>query len=234
MEGKRSKQSSALSKWQIVGAIVLLVGIGGFVELYRGGIKSIGGLPLADWVVLFVGLIAFLAVMIQIEDQQKAREEERERQKRSLATSLRQEIAGFVSFELKTDEAVLSDPNYSLASSGRALSFRRRPFLVYEGNASKLGELSEQASEAVVRFYNAADEYLELRRYHLVSRGVQEDRGRTSVIQGYSAAGAALSRVEIIKKRRSELEKLAEDAQAKLEPEDGRMPETESINAQTH
>ena len=144
--------------YQVFGAIVLVVGILGLVELYRGRIKSIGGLPLADWVVLFVGLIAFLAVMIQIEEQQNARKQEGERHKRAVATGLLAEIEDFKKHHI--------DPVRDRPSEETSLVkiFDESPFTIYEMNAADIGELEMRAVQSIVHFYDLAKEYLAARR----------------------------------------------------------------------
>jgi hypothetical protein len=171
LEGKRSKLSSALSgiqqhKWEIVGVIVLLVGIWGLVKLYRGGIKSIGGLPLADWVVLFVGLIAFVAVMIQIEEQQNTRKEEERLKRISVPNGILCEVNSFYLYYIQPSLGVMRTRGHD--DHWLVKSVDQLHFWVFEMVGDEIGSFPADLAWEIVDFYWLATICLDnLREYRL-------------------------------------------------------------------
>ena len=94
---KRGRELSSVSRhfWEIVGFVVLMLAIAGIVSLLWGGTPLPASLSVNALLALLGGALAFLAVMIQIETESKAREEEVKRQKRAVAAALHAEIADF-------------------------------------------------------------------------------------------------------------------------------------------
>jgi hypothetical protein len=131
-------------------------------------------LTLDGLMTLAAGVIAFIAVMIQVRRsshevqrqlnaEKELRSDEQEREKRSLASALLLEIdhfyRGFLCRSLKlaqgaTGKDVGSDMAFAIGISS--------PLDIYEGNTSKIGILGPEATTAVIRFYKMAWELTEL------------------------------------------------------------------------
>jgi len=68
--------------WQIIALIALGFGSLGILRLYWGGVHWNNELPFDGSIALFAGLIAFVAIIIQLEGERIARIEESDSQKR--------------------------------------------------------------------------------------------------------------------------------------------------------
>jgi hypothetical protein len=126
-------------------------------------------LTLDGLMTLVAGLIAFTAVIIQIrssskqvEDQIKAQRdaerEERERQKRVVASGILFEIDGLYRWLLRDVRNFLRDvdPEKEDLRLLEAKPSGTNPFVVFAANAGRIGELHEPIAENVVRFYMGA------------------------------------------------------------------------------
>jgi hypothetical protein len=130
---------------------------------------------------LAAGVIAFIAVIIQIRssskqvrDQMKAQRdaerEEQERRKKAVATAILFEVDDFYRSQLWRVHAFFEQ-------TGRRrelLEVVRVPpsqFCVYQGNTASLGGLPDEVVEAVVHFYSKAARFLALREDYRRERG---------------------------------------------------------------
>jgi hypothetical protein len=150
--------------WRWIALAVLLLGIAGILRLYFGGFVWKNGLSLETTVVLFVGLLAFLAVMVQVEAERYARAEEAERQKRGIATAILFEIDSFRTVELDFVEEGLACRDAAGADLPTVFHFPRLGLRtniseVYKGVAPILGSLDAHSVSAIVRFYAAIGIY---------------------------------------------------------------------------
>jgi len=129
-------------------------------------------LTLDGLMTLIAGLIAFIAVIIQIrssskqvQDQIKAQRdaerEERERQKRAVASAILSEIDGTYRYLLRDVRDFLRqiDPDKVDLRTMLIKSFVAR-FPILDANAGKIGDLGEQAVASVVGFYSCTRAYL--------------------------------------------------------------------------
>jgi hypothetical protein len=118
---------------------------------------------------LMAGVIAFFAVIIQIRFssrqvqeqltvQRDAQREETDRQKRAVACALLFEIDGFYRWLLRDIRGFLRDvdPEKEDFRFLEAKPIGTNPFVIYQGNASSVGELDVPVAENVVRFYMGA------------------------------------------------------------------------------
>ncbi|HVB32949.1 MAG TPA: hypothetical protein VNJ52_01045 [Patescibacteria group bacterium] len=173
--------------WGIVGLVVLLVAILGVVRLLLAAAPLPAGISVGSLLALLGGTLAFLAVMIQIEVQQNAREEERTRETRAIVVSLLAEVTDFRKFHL---DKVGKPP-----SPGSKVKFLDVTFAVYQGNVAKMGRLQEQTCRAVVHFYDIAMEYLAaLRRYGEIigNRPLAEDYEGTEYLSARGKEATAV------------------------------------------
>jgi hypothetical protein len=126
-------------------------------------------LTLDGLMTLIAGIIAFAAVIIQIRcsskqvrdqirAQRDAEREEQERQKRVVAGALLFEIDGLYRWLLRDVRDFLRDvnPETEELSGLEAKPVGTNPFVVFEGNAGRVGELEGPLVENVVRFYMGA------------------------------------------------------------------------------
>jgi hypothetical protein len=118
---------------------------------------------------LVAGVIAFIAVIIQIrssskqvQDQMKAqRDAEREEQERQM-----QSVATAVLFEIDHVYRLISDQVHADDFNIRYLIPPNR-FIVFEANAGHLGSLGSDLARAIVRFYGEAGRYFLGSQQHL-------------------------------------------------------------------
>jgi hypothetical protein len=136
-------------------------------------------LTLDGLMTLIAGLIAFIAVMIQIrsssgqlrdqlEAQRDAERQEQERQRRVVANAVLFEIDGLYRYLLRDVRNFLRDvnPETENLKGLEAKPGRTNPFVVFEGNVYRIGELEQTAAADVVRFYMGARAYFSaLERY---------------------------------------------------------------------
>lgn len=100
----------------------------------------------------------------QLDAEKKAREEERKRETRAIATSLLAEVSDFCEFHIK--------PFVNRPNTPRMVKVLDTRFAVYQGNVAKIGNLRAGTCQAVVHFYDIANEYLAaLRRYREIAEG---------------------------------------------------------------
>lgn len=130
-------------------------------------------LTLDGLMTLVAGVIAFVAVIIQIRssskqlhDQMKAQRdaerEEQKRQKKAVATAILFEIDGFYRYHVRGVYSYLE----KRARMGAFVEVIRIPpslFAVYHGNTPRLGELPDEVVEVVVHFYSKAEQFFALR-----------------------------------------------------------------------
>ena len=126
-------------------------------------------LTLDGLITLIAGLIAFIAVMIQIRSssgqlrdqlqaQRDAERQEQERQKRVVASAVLFEIDGIYRYLLRDVRNFLRDvnPETENLKGLEAKPARTNPFAVFEGNVHRIGELEGVVAADVVRFYMGA------------------------------------------------------------------------------
>ena len=127
-------------------------------------------LTLDGLMTLVAGVIAFIAVIIQIrssskqvQDQIKAQRdaerEERERQKRTVATAILYEIDSFYVFELDLDEKKLASWDGANNSFPIAAGLRTNVSEIYKGVSPLLGSLNAKSVTAIVKFYAMVGTY---------------------------------------------------------------------------
>jgi hypothetical protein len=129
-------------------------------------------LTLDGLMTLIAGVIAFIAVILQIRSssrqvqdqikaQREAQEAERERQKRAVASAILSEIDNTYRYLLRDVRDFLKavDPDKVDLHTISIKSFAAR-FPILDANAGRIGELGEQAAESVVGFYACIRAYL--------------------------------------------------------------------------
>lgn len=148
--------------WRLIALAVLLLGVTGVLRLYWGGFVWKSGLSNDAIVVLFVGLIAFLAVMIQIEEDRIRRFEDQERENKALATAILFEIDSIYRGFVREVEALFKKvgPDANFERDLMAKRIEKFPFAVYEGCAPLLGRLLPQMVEGIVHLYGGVAIYL--------------------------------------------------------------------------
>jgi hypothetical protein len=146
--------------WRVIALAVLLLGIAGVLRLYWGGFVWKSGLSNDAIVVLFVGLIAFLAVMIQIEEDRTRRLEDQESETKAVATALLFEIDGFYATYLRQPRELLMGKDVAKDALPRFASIGPNQFPVYRGNASNIGGLPVECVLGLVGFFQQADSIL--------------------------------------------------------------------------
>ncbi len=171
------------SVWAIAGAFLIIVSVG-LVLFHRytrlGGSLSADGLAMIC-TTLFAAAFGFLAVVLQIrssymtfslqvEADAATRREEQQRQKRVVATGVLFEIDGLYRYLLRDVRSFLQDVNPETENL-RGLEVkpgRTNPFVVFEGNVNRIGELDASVAESVVHFYSGARAYFSvLERYDM-------------------------------------------------------------------
>jgi hypothetical protein len=157
--------------WRFIALAVLLLGIAGIFRLYWVGFVWKNGLSNDTIVVLFVGLTAFLAVMIQIEEERTKRSGEQEGHKTALAKAITYEMDSFYSRHLDRDdrlklfqrwEKMKADP--SAVETFRSVA--GNPFVVYQSSAGKLGIFDAGVTVGVIASYSACAAFLEVRELY--------------------------------------------------------------------
>jgi hypothetical protein len=153
-------------------------------------------LPLDGIMTLLAGVIAFIAVLLQIRssreaverqlrEERVARVQEEERQRQAVAKALLFEIANFYgyyrvrvrpSLDRKDPETCLLPP---LSAPGSGF------FAVYQGNSGRLGAFEHVLVEKVVKFYGVAELLLTSIREYTWSLARELER------QGSVPAGSA-------------------------------------------
>ncbi|MGH9453925.1 MAG: hypothetical protein ACRD2O_08150 [Terriglobia bacterium] len=149
----------------------------------RGWLASGDWKPSFDGVAAIVaGVIGFVAIIRQtrssersvtqqLQTEKKAREEEREVQKRTIAKAILFEIACFYWYFIKNMRAALDDRNGPLLP--RSVEGVRFP--VYEGNARPIGGFAEELGSDVARLYSLLRVYLDI-QYELRFAHLQDSR----------------------------------------------------------
>jgi hypothetical protein len=173
---------------QIVGALALVVLL---VIVCRRTDWSKGFTP-DGALTLIAGVIAFIAVIIQIASSSKrvqdqiraqrdAEREEQERQRKGLAIGLLFEIDGFYRSYLRDPRKVFDRVDAGKDNLPGVRSIGENPFPVYVGNASRIGELKDHNVQAVVHFYGEANSFLSIMRDYRNALDIL-DRGSVFVI----------------------------------------------------
>ena len=149
---------------------------------------------------LAAGILAFVAVQLQMRNQRRAVRQEQERQKKAVATAVLFEIDGFYRSHLRDPRKLLEriDPIKDNLPGIRSVG--PTPFPVYLGNASKIGELNMDNVQAIVHFYSAANSYLSILRDYKNSL----DRADRAKLLSMTPRGSP------------DLSSLADEAQARL------------------
>jgi hypothetical protein len=197
--------------FEIVGTLALVALV---VIVYRRTNWSKGFTP--DGVMtLIAGVIAFIAVIVQIrssskqvQDQIKAQRdadrEERKRQKRAIAAGLLAEVRDFHSCHIQLFGAQDEDEE--------RIKFLDTTFPVYEGNTARIGELAPETCEVVVHFYGLAIEHLaSFRRYREIETEKVLHR-RESVYEDERRARQTMYFKREVESRLSDLKDAAEKA----------------------
>jgi hypothetical protein len=174
--------------WKIVALLAALFVAFQLFELWRGGLKWKGGLSADGLVTLLGGLLAFLAIMIQLEAERNARTHERQRQKRAVATAIALEIDSIYRGFLRDVEVLFKSagPDVVFERDLMAKRIGHLPFTVYERCAHLLGGLPSPLVDGIVHFYggdavylmNLNELYIALQRAQAASTG---DRRRAEV-----------------------------------------------------
>ncbi|MCL5670385.1 MAG: hypothetical protein M1423_03680 [Acidobacteria bacterium] len=153
MTEQRSILSSARRNfWEILALFVLAVAVVGVLNLLRGGTALPASLSLNALLALLGGAFAFLAVMIQIDRGERARDAEMERQKRALATALLFEVDDRCQNFLKGLMETLD--RRTQETLPKVYPPSHFSFTVYKALAGRLGELGERTAGQVVGLYS--------------------------------------------------------------------------------
>jgi hypothetical protein len=151
---------------QIAGAVALVALV---VTVYRSTDWGKGFTP-DGAMTLIAGVIAFIAVIIQIASstkqvqdqiraQRDAEREERERQKRAVATAILYEIDSFCMIELDHVDKNLASWDAASNNLPSAAGLRTNISDIYKGISALLGSLSAKSVSAVVKFYSMVGAY---------------------------------------------------------------------------
>jgi hypothetical protein len=119
---------------------------------------------------LIAGVIAFIAVIIQIrssskqvQDQIKAQRdaerEERERHKRAIATAILYEIDSFYRIDLELADKTLAGWDAASNNLPSAAGLRTNISEIYKGISPLLGSLNASSVSAIVKFYSMVGTY---------------------------------------------------------------------------
>jgi hypothetical protein len=130
-------------------------------------------LTLDGLMTIVAGIIAFVAVIIQIRSssrqvrdqiqaQREAEQEDKERRKRAVATAIAFEVDFIYAAFIRGVEALFKKESGTPHFEQRIASKRieRLPFAVYEGCAGQLGGMPIPLVEAVAHFYGEVTTYL--------------------------------------------------------------------------
>jgi len=149
-------------------------------------------LPLEGVIALFAGVIAFVAVMIQLEEERNSRVAELERQKRALVKVVLFEINNFYCYHVRDVQEFLKHVDVENCKFLGIKTLSPDPFPVYRGNAGMVGVMDDDMLGNVIGFYSTAEVYLNLlrdykiesERYFQNTRDeVAEDKARTYLRQ---------------------------------------------------
>jgi hypothetical protein len=162
---------------QIVGTLALVALL---VLVYRRTDWSKRLTPDGD-LTLAAGLIAFVAVIMQIrssskqvrdqiEAQRIAERKEQERQKTTLARAILFEIHSLYTTHLREVKAKLEKANLNMGSPPLIDPLAADPFPVYRANAGRLAELEESLVARIVEFYAVAGSYVAMWREYEVNK----------------------------------------------------------------
>jgi hypothetical protein len=168
---------------------------------------------------LVVGTLGFLAVVWQIrssyktfnrqlETEARARSEERERQKRAIATVILYEIDNFYMIELELVEKNLAGWDGANDHLPTAVGFRANTAEIYKAVSPILGSLNAKSVSAIVKFYSMVGSYEGQWRDYQYCLDKLWLPGTPPVISEAFAKGAK-EQLEGIRKMIPELKKLA-------------------------
>jgi hypothetical protein len=143
--------------WKLIALTVLLLGIAAIIRLYWGGFVWKSALSNDTIVVLFLGVIAFLAVMIQIEEDRNRRRDKREWHKRAVARLVLCEIDEFYRRHIRDAQISLEsiDPG-TVDPLPLIKPVETNAFPVYYANSVQLADLDQATLANVMAFYNVA------------------------------------------------------------------------------
>ena len=216
------------------------------------GMQFEAKLTLDGLMTLIAGVIAFVAVIIQIrssskqvQDQIKAQREaegeERERQRRAIATSILFEIDSFRMIELDLVEESLASRNTAATSGPKvynlptAVGMRTNISEIYKGVAPLLGSLNAKSVSAIVKFYSAAGTYEGLwRTYQYCLEILQAPVNPAVHLDPQSLANEAERQLKSIRSLIPQLRTLAADVVKSVAQDCGLDELIERGNAQTH
>ena len=106
---------------------------------------------------LIAGVLAFAAVQWQMWHQRRTFRQEQDRQSRVVATAILFEIDDFYHYGLK------QETNWETFEASqipyRVVKFRRWPFVMYEANAGRIGNLDYRTIKSIIKFYGDAEAY---------------------------------------------------------------------------
>jgi hypothetical protein len=125
-------------------------------------------LTLDGLMTLSAGVIAFVAVMIQIQssrrdterllaEEKKARAAEEKRQLEAVARALSFEIANFYNYYRTRVRPLLDRVNTETCVPPSLSALGSNAFSVYQGNTGRLGAFQNGVVESVVQFYGLAE-----------------------------------------------------------------------------
>lgn len=156
--------------WKVaIPVFVVLAVVAVEVLIHFGLIRWNPELSADGLLVLAGGLLAFVAVMLQIDAEKRARKEKQEAEKRALATSFLFEIDGFYSEYLNPEERSKINHavnNVQSRSTPLFSAWIGRPFEIYVASASQLGRLEQDTVRAIVQFYGRASTFVEAVKAH--------------------------------------------------------------------
>src|SRR5487761_909758 len=145
--------------WKVaIPVFVVLAVVAVEVLIHFGLIRWNPELSADGLLVLAGGLLAFVAVMLQIDAE-----------KRALATSFLFEIDGFYSEYLNPEERSKINHavnNVQSRSTPLFSAWIGRPFEIYVASASQLGRLEQDTVRAIVQFYGRASTFVAAVKAH--------------------------------------------------------------------
>jgi hypothetical protein len=146
--------------WQIIALVILIAGLLGIVQVSRGDVHWKNEVGIEGLIALFAAVIAFVALMIQLEEERNAKTEERERQNNAVARAILFEVDGFCATYLSQPRDLLMQKDINIDRLPRFASVGPNQFPVYRGNAGRIGELPTECVLATVGFFRVADSIL--------------------------------------------------------------------------
>jgi len=137
--------------------------------------------PTFQGVATLVGvLVALVAVILQVRSSSKhvqdqiraqrdAERDERERQKKAVATGILFEIDNFYLYHLRGVRGPINE-TLQRRELPEVVRIPSSLFSVYQGNTGRLGDLPNEVVQAIVHFYSEAAQFLALREDYRAER----------------------------------------------------------------